>query len=638
MKLLSLRIPALAFLTVAAACSAGCETHRTNPATDIQTRMSANLHPALRGTVGEFAALVDAAPMRVEGWGIVAELPNTGSPIMDPRIHELMLNHLLTIGIGMYSTGTEKISPEAILASRQIAIVEIRGVIPPLARRGSTFDLYVNAIPGSGTTSIAHGLLWPSDLKQLGLTFEGNDTRTIATGRGPVFIPGSLEAEADLAAGAKPADTRKALRSGRIIAGGVCAEDRDARLQLYTPDWMRTRLIERAIVARFPGREKPAAAADQSVIELHIPPEYRDNPMDFVDLARHLYITTDAPGFIENKAAELIAALKDPNSPHRDLGLALQGLGRSILPDYLQPNYTSSNLELRFWCARAGACLQDAPGLVALQDMVARNPGSPLRRQALLAMIEASRGRDTELATRALYEMIRSNNTDDRILAYHALLAIRSPAVSTYDVGRKFMLDIIPADSPPLIYVLEADSPRIAFIGRDLKLAPGTTVLSKDNLLAVRVDDAPDNPALALAPVLLPGMTAAKPKEKDSATLSWISPLHDKTQILHSLPSLPALVARVCWVPDPLSKKYDPADQFIGASYQRITELLAGMCADKTIDATFVVERTPDLIVNPTEQALSIRPEGSARMTPPDTPKPPSDAPNAPDAGAPLPR
>jgi hypothetical protein len=633
MKMSLSRVSWLAGLLAAAAFSAGCETRHTDPATDLQTRMTGNLHPALRGTVGEFAALIDSSPLRVEGWGIVAGLPNTGSSEMDPRIHELMMNRLLTIGVGMYSTGTQEISPEAILASRQIAVVEVRGVIPPLARKGSTFDLFINAIPGSGTTDLSNGLLWTTDLKQIGLTFDDNDTRTIAAGRGPVFIPGPLEAEADRAAGIKPADARRVLRSGRVIAGGVCAEDRDARLQLFTPNWMITRLIERAIVAHFPGREKPAVATNSNVIELHIPPEYRDNPMDFVELCRHLYLTTDEPGFIEHKAAELITALKDPETPHRELGLALQGLGRSILPDYLKPNYTASNLELRFWCARAGACLQDSEGLAALQDLVERNPGNSLRRRALLAMIEASRGRDTERATLALYDMIRSFNTDDRILAYHALLAIRSKAVTTYNVGKKFMLDVIPADSPPLIYVLEADSPRIALIGRDLTLPPGTTVLSRDKLLTVRVDDAPAGSGPPLTPVLLPGATAtSRPRAKDSVTLYWRSPMGEKTQLLRTLSSLPAVIARACWVPDPLSKDYDPSAQYIGASYQRITELLAVMCAEKAIDATFVVERTPNLIVNPSDQALSLRPEGSTRNPPPDdTPKPPRDTPIAPE-------
>ena len=637
------RIPLLAGALAAAAALAACQSPpRTTPMpTDVQSRMSAGMHPALRSTVGEFAALVDASPIRVEGWGVVGGLPNTGSGAMDPRVYELLLNRLFTIGVGMYSTGTQNISPEDILASQEIAAVEVRGIIPPLARKGSTFDLYINAVPGSGTTSLAHGLLWPGDLKQIGLTFEGNDTRTIATGRGPVFIPGPLEAAAARAAGAAPAPTPKALRSGRVIAGGVCAEDRDARLQLYAPDWMRTRQIERTINAHFPGREKTAVADNESVVELHIPAEFQNNPMDFVDLAMHLYLTTDAPGFIETRARMIVEALQEPGAQHRDLGLALQGLGNSIVPEFIQPNYTSSNQELRFWCARAGACLQDVQGLATLQEIV-RDPGHPFRRQALLAMIDASRGRDTQRATAALYEMIRSYNTEDRILAYHALLAIRSRAVMTYDVGKKFMMDVIPADSPPMIYVLEADSPRIAFIGKDLALPPGATFISDDKLLSVIADFDGEGPVPALTsppPVrgLVPASAPARNQEKETVTLYWRTPQGGKTAQLRTVSSLPGMVARACWIPDPLSADFDPKAPYIGASYQRITELLAGMCAEKTIDATFIVERSPDALISPTDLALSGRPEGSTKTASPETPKPPADAPKAPGSGTPNP-
>jgi flagellar basal body P-ring protein FlgI len=621
---------ALSALALGLAAVAACQPASRGPlniTADVQSRMTANLHPALRGTVGEFAALVDSAPITVEGWGIVGGLPNTGSGDMDSRIHELMMNRLLTIGIGEFSTGTQNVSPEAILASQEISVVEVRGIIPPLARKGSTFDIYVNTLPGTGTTSLANGLLWPSDLKQRGLTFNGDDTATIATGRGPVFIPGPLEAESRMANGQPAGEVRKALLSGRVIAGGVCLADRDARLQLYAPDPMMTRLVERTINAHYPsgsGREKAAVANDENTVSLHIPPEFKDNPMDFVEACRHLYLMTDQPGFVESKAHELIEALKEPGTPHRDLGLALQGLGRSILPDYIQPYYTSRDSELRFWCARAGACLQDVQGLATLQEIV-RDPASPQRRQALIAMIDASRGRDTERTTLALYDMIRSYNNDDRILAYHALLAIRSRAVLSYNVGRKFMVDIIPADSPPLIYVLEADSPRIAFIGRDISLAPGATFISKDKLLSVIGDLPSDVPEAGPAPQLVPGLTpiaAAKPKEKDSVTLYYRSPLGDKTAELRTVSSIPGLVARASWIPDPLAPDYDPKAPYIGASYQRITELLAGMCADKTIDANFIVEHVPDALINPTDLALSGRPEGSTRTTTAPAPAP----------------
>ncbi|HEY4330772.1 MAG TPA: flagellar basal body P-ring protein FlgI [Phycisphaerae bacterium] len=650
MKTRKLRVLALAASIVTAAVIAACDSSDKNRKApfveDTQTRVSNMIHPALRGTVGEFCALVDSAPIRVEGYGVVAGLPNTGSAYMDSRIHDLLLNRFLTEGIGLYSTGTENVDPEAILSSKKSAAVEIRGMIPPLAHKGATFDLYINALPGSDAVSLSNGLLYTSDLKQIGLTLDGNDTRTLAMGRGPVFIPAPLEAAVDIASGQKPPETRNALRNGRVIAGGVCMEDRDARLQLYAADWMHSRMIERTINAHFQSHEKAATAENDLVVSLHIPAEFKDNPSDFVDQVRHLYLESSEPGFVEHKARELIDALKEPDAPVRSLGLALQGLGYSIQPDFLKPNYTSSNKQLQYWSARAGACMQDVDGMTTLEEIV-QDPLNPFRRQALLGMVEASRGRDTERATVSLFNLIRSYNTDDRVLAYHALLSMRSRAVTSYSVGKKFMMDIVPADSPPLIYILESESPRIAFIGRPITLAQGATYLSKDKLLTVISDipsekaDAGDKPMITAASIAASGPApgakpATQPKEPETVTLSWISPTHDRPMVtLRTVATVPALVARATWIPeapsDPSNEKNLPP--YIGASYQRIGEMLAEMCADKSIQATIVIQRAPDMPTNPKDLALSGRPEGITE-TPPIPPMPTPGA-NTPEAGAP---
>lgn len=648
---------ALALVLAICACESSAKPRAGTIPVDIQRQISSNLHPALHNTVGEFCTLVDATPIPVEGYGLVGPLPNTGSGDMDPRIREMLINAFVRRGVGLATMQTRDISPEAILASNQVAAVEVRGIIPPLARKGTTFDLYINAVPGSQTTSLANGLLLFSDLKVRGFVFDGTESQTIAQGRGPVYIPSSLEQITKGSEARSVEEAARDLRNGRILGGGALGIDRPARLQLYTPSARYTRMIEYAINNRFQGRQKAATAENDSIITLNIPPEFADDPMQFVDRCRHLYLETIAPGFAETRARELIDALKTPGTPHRDLSLALQGLGASILNPYIRPQYLSPDPELRFWCARAGACMQDVEGMTILQEFI-RDPGSPYRRPALLALIEASRGIDTARGTMALVELLRSNNTDERILAYHALLAIRSRAITTYSVGRKFLMDILPADSPPLIYILQGDSPRIAFIGRPIALNQGALFISKDTRLTISADEAaaaPVNAGETGNSVLLgsnmgagggggggggtnerlPAIDApAQPaKPKENVTLYWRSPFGDPPVLLRATTSLPAIVARATWVPDPRAEDYDAKAPFIGASYQRITEMLASMCADHTIDATFIAQKAPELIVSPTDLALSGRPEGSTQIKPPPTPPPGS----TPEAGAPPP-
>ena len=224
-----------------------------------------------------------------------------------------------------------------------------------------------------------------------------------------------------------------------------------------------------------------------------------------------------------------------------------------------------------------------------------------------------------------LSQLLRSLNTDDRILAYHALLAIRSRAIISYNMGRKFIVDVVPADSPPLIYILEAESPRIALIGRPVDLPVGATFVSRDKLFTVRVDDAEEirvNTAVKVDPQILKALEGLVPdsKEKDkhtTVTVYYRSPLSDKDVLLRTTQDLTSFIARATWVPDPTQTNPTP---YIGATYQRITEVLAEMAAEKTIDATVVVQHAPDLIMNPTDLALSGRPEGSTISAQPGIP------------------
>jgi flagellar basal body P-ring protein FlgI len=624
-------------LAAALAALSGCEGEKPRLAPipiNAQARISANLHPALRETVGEFATVAtDAAPIAVEGYGIIANLHGNGSSDMDPKIREKLVDQLVRAGAGWRLNDTQHIDPEAILSSRDIAVVEVRGIIPPLARKGSTFDLSINALPNSQATSLANGLLWTTELKIVGLTTEQNDTATIALGRGPVFIPTPVEAIATPEKLKDPADLPRSLRAGRILGGGVLATDRPIRLQLYAPDASRTRAIEYTINARFPGRDvvsKTAAANDDITVSLRIPPEYEYDAPGFIDLVKHMYFGTANPGFAQAKAAEIIKALQEPDSPKRDLSVALQGLGRGILPEFVQPQYTSPDLEVRFWCARAGAAMQDVGGMLVLQEMVA-DKNNPMRQRALEALVQTSLGRDTVRTSLTLAEMLKSPNTDERIAAYRGLLAMRSRLVMSYAVPgelsrpdrkpteadrprtlRKFWMDIVPADSPPLIYVSQADEPRIAFIGRPLSLPTGAVYVSEDRLLTVvsneNVGDAVGTLGDSGQVLTAASVSNAPAAPQERVTLFYRQPNSSRTVNIKTVSSLPAIIARAAWEPDPTTSDDTP---YIAASYQRMAEMLATMCRENTLNAKFVLGPAPQKILTQRDLITGGRPEGS---------------------------
>ncbi len=191
---MSVVMRALAIAVGTAAMLAGCgesEQPRTDMSSDPLDLATVPVYKALEGTIGQFAVFIDAAPMPVEGWGLVVGLPGTGAGDMSPEISRglLMNNGLYRKGLGSYVKGTETMNPERILASNEVAAVEVRGLIPPMAKVGDKFDLQIKAIPSTQVTSLTDGLLWTSELRQIGFQV-GLETQMLAiNGARPMFIP-----------------------------------------------------------------------------------------------------------------------------------------------------------------------------------------------------------------------------------------------------------------------------------------------------------------------------------------------------------------------------------------------------------------------------------------------------------------
>jgi hypothetical protein len=80
-------------------------------------------------------------------------------------------------------------------------------------------------------------------------------------------------------------------------------------------------------------------------------------------------------------------------------------------------------------------------------------------------------------------------------------------------------------------------------------------------------------------------------------------------------------------IPDPRKVDYDPRDPFIGASYQRIAEMLATLCKERILDSQFVLQPAPTPILTTAEIVANGRSEVST--------KPPATAPAQQPAEAP---
>src|SRR5690606_28793989 len=148
--------------------AAGCGKGRAKPPADGKPVVQSvypvlppaeNLPDFMKGTLFELAVTMDTEPLVVSGYGLVAELRNTGDTTVPMVVREYILRDMLKRRIPR---------AERILDDKRVAIVQVEAVMPPGIRRGEQFDVQVSAIAGSFVTSLAHGRLFQCELSEGG--------------------------------------------------------------------------------------------------------------------------------------------------------------------------------------------------------------------------------------------------------------------------------------------------------------------------------------------------------------------------------------------------------------------------------------------------------------------------------------
>lgn len=549
-------------------CSHSRESSSGPPISVQDRRMTPPIYPALNGTVESFAALAYDNPVVVRGWGLVAGLPDTGSGEMPPEIRSLLMDRLLKNGVGFLTQGTGQYDPQKILSSRQVAAVFVEGAIPPLATRGTTFDLYLRALPNTQTTNLENGLLWPVNLRvHISAALQ---TNPIAKGRGPVFC------NPFNSTGVALHKANAIVRHGRVLGGGVVMRSDPVILELYHPSYRIAALVERIINQRYGSYPAAATAENDLVIKIRVPRRFRRNPRYFVNLLMHLYLQQNAPGFTRRQAGVLIHALDDPNAPRREIAIALQQLGRTIIP-ILRRYYGAKQQAVRYYCLQAGTLLGDEDAVQRIIP-IATDKASPFQLAAIHAL---ERCKDRINATLAFTRLLASPEASMRLLAYRALRKIHSRTILSQTIAGKFSLDVLPCDSPPLLYATTTGRQRLALIGRIASLPPGSLYVSPHDTITV-------NYPLAAAP------RAGDAKFHDGkppVQLYYRDPLTNHAVEITCGPSLPNIITALGSAPNPFSPDYNPRKQYIALSYQRLLVMLYQMVQTNQIQASFRLQK-----------------------------------------------
>ncbi|MBI4578402.1 MAG: flagellar basal body P-ring protein FlgI [Planctomycetes bacterium] len=452
-------------LTLSLLAGAGCQEETKKPVErpagtmeQAQMRQIA-LATARRGTIGGVAYPEGGLRlMRVRGYGLVTGLVDKGSRRCPESLRNYLIDAIRRTRMSdpyRRKTGFEPTAAEMI-DSPDTAVVLVEAQIPAGAIKGRRFDVRVTAVDEE-TQSLVGGVLLQTELKVFqslspAAILEG---RTLAQAGGPIFINPFREATATAAVIHQ--------REGSIIAGGIATEDRKLSLATVTESYATVRQIQDAINTRFKADPPTASADSPRTIGLRVPAAYRGREGRFLELLLHLPLGGGAE--VQARAKILAAELSQPDAPHKELALSLEGIGRPAI-DFIRPLYAHANRQVNSAAATAGVRLNDAAAI----DVIVRHandPRSPYRYQAIRELGECQ---TVPRAAAALRELLDGDDAQVRVLAYESLRMVDRRAVAQTIVGERienFLLEIVPTKGRPMIYVRRTKAPRIALIGGD---------------------------------------------------------------------------------------------------------------------------------------------------------------------------
>jgi hypothetical protein len=422
----------------------------TNPVLKDIERNARSL--AYRGTVGEVSYVQGVQKMSVRGYGLVVGLGNNGSRTCPEHIRKRVAADIRrTYRLGDSRVGLGHVNAEKLINDPDTAVVRVHGEVGAAGLRGSRFDLFLESLAGTETSSLEGGHLYGCDLR----IFRSVDSGTVQEGK--IFARG--EGRVFTIPPKTPSDLFNP-RIGRIISGGTSLEDRRLFLRLASPSYAMAVRIQDRINGRFGAGDQIATADSPERVALVVPRGYFMSELEFLEKVRHLYMS-DEVGFGDGRIDALLDELRDPQGPHDSIGLALEGIGKTVRPK-IRHFYEDRTPHVSFHAARTGARLEDRLAVAPL-EAIARDTESPYHMDAISVLGEA---RTVRAATRALHDLMSSDlRADVRIAAYEAYILADVPILDSKDLGGHFTLDIVASSAPGLIYAKTRDQSRIAVIG-----------------------------------------------------------------------------------------------------------------------------------------------------------------------------
>lgn len=385
--------------------------------------------------------------IRVDGVAVVNQLAGTGGPALPSSFRDRLLEEMKR---------NEVSEPNEYLERDDNALVQVRGLIRPGARRGDSIDLQILTPPKTEATNLHGGWLLDTRLRhQQVLNNSVRSSDVLAIGTGPVLTRGDFDGTDDVTLQV----------SGRILSGGLVQSDRKLGLVLR-PKFQHVKMakaIAEAINRRFyffdgTTRRGIANAVEDDFIEIDVHPRYRQHEERLMEVVRAITVAPESSN-TQARLVELAAKLRVPENA-ADAALQLEAIGEGAIPTLVEAT-SMPNPELRFYAAEALAYLDRNEAIEPLLAGIRAEPAfrSP-SLSALLGLQHAS-------AVSALQQLLDEDSLETR---YGAMTVLRDRKDARASLGGEnlkgqFRLYQIKSNGPPAVIVSLTRKPEVVLMG-----------------------------------------------------------------------------------------------------------------------------------------------------------------------------
>jgi hypothetical protein len=432
--------------------------------------LAAEEHEGGGELVGDGTIALGLDYRKIEGVALVNGLDNTGGDSGPSSLRSALIGEIQSYDVR---------NPQQLLESPAVSLVVVRGWLPPGVEKGDNFDVEVVVPPKSKTTSLRHGFLLKSRMREIRVL-----DNAVHSGHVSGLAQGTVLVDAIFAG----TDDAVSETHGRILGGGQAQISRPLGLGIPGNSSVKhAATIGAAINTRFHKSDRNgqcgvAKPKRDNYIELAVHPRYKHNIARYVEVIQSIALK-ESPGERVLRTESLERRLLEPTTAAR-AALQLEAIGDDAAHILLK-GLNAPSSEVRFYSAEALGYLDREEAAKPL-GWAAANVAA-FRWYALTALAAM----DHVAAYEVLNELLHVPSAETRYGAFRALRTRNAadPLVRGESLGGGFAYHVISSEGPPMIHISKSQRPEIVLFGQRQKIVPPAFLCAGKEIMIKGTED-----------------------------------------------------------------------------------------------------------------------------------------------------